>query len=143
MKTAAGLCIIFLPLARLVITSSFGYRNHPVTGKFAFHNGVDLRARSDTVYSMMDGAVSTVAWDDLLGVNVKIEHDDVCTVYGHLSRVLIAPGDSVTAGQPVAITGNTGRVTGEHLHFSVLVRHRYVDPIEFIYQTIINNRNHE
>jgi len=136
--------MICLPLLKLSINSSFGYRVHPVTGKYAFHNGVDFRARSDTVFAMMDGTISAVAYDDLTGIHIRIDHGNgIISVSGHLSQVLVTPGEEVSAGQPIAITGKTGRVTGEHLHFSVYVHQRYVDPLEFIYQTIKNNKDHE
>lgn len=129
-------CLICLPLVRLHITSSFGYRIHPITGCYAFHNGADFRARSDTVYALADGMVSSVAADDLLGVHIGITHADFSSLYGHLSQVFVSAADTVTAGQAIGITGKTGRVTGEHLHFSIRAGGRWVDPLEFIYHLI-------
>jgi len=143
MKAWLACCLICLPLARLHINSFYGYRRHPVTGHDAFHNGVDLRARSDTVYAIADGRISTVAYDHLLGIYIAIDHDGFSSVYGHLSRVFITPDEDIGAGEPIGITGCTGRVTGEHLHFSIRCGGRYTDPIEFIYQHLINNKNHE
>ncbi|NCD68301.1 M23 family metallopeptidase [Mucilaginibacter agri] len=144
MRTAAGLWIICLPLLKLSINSSFGYRLHPLTGKYAFHNGVDFKARSDTVFAMMDGTVAAVAYDDLSGTHIRIDHGNgITSVSGHLSHVLVLPGEEVIAGQPIAITGKTGRITGEHLHFSLYLHQRCVDPLEFIYQAIKNNKHHE
>jgi len=139
---ALSLCLICLPLASLHITSSFGYRIHPLTGLYAFHNGVDFRARSDTVYALADGVITSVAADDQLGKHIAIEHLEFCSVYGHLSQVFVSAGDTVSIGQPIGITGKTGRVTGEHLHFSIRAGGRWVDPLEFIYH-LINNKNHE
>ena len=135
-------CLICLPLTKLFVTSSFGYRLHPVTGQYAMHNGVDFRARSDTVYAIAGGIISTASYDDLLGISLSIGHEGFTSVYGHLSRVFVQSGEAVTCGQPIAITGRTGRITGEHLHFSIRIGNRYTDPLEFIFQ-LINTKNHE
>ncbi|MFC0513159.1 M23 family metallopeptidase [Mucilaginibacter angelicae] len=143
MKACIACCLICLPLTGLYITSSFGFRRHPVTGIHAFHNGIDFRARSDTVYAIMKGTVTDAGYDGLLGIHIGIGHGDFTSVYGHLSQVFVAPDEPVEAGQPIGITGKTGRVTGEHLHFSIRFRGRYIDPLEFIYQKLINTKNHE
>jgi murein DD-endopeptidase MepM/ murein hydrolase activator NlpD len=143
MKALLVYCLVCLPLKYLQLSSSYGYRIHPLTGKYAFHAGVDLRARNDTVFAVMNGLTKSVGYDDFLGINIRLEHDSLETVYGHLSRVFVSPGQPVEAGEPIGITGVTGRVTGEHLHFSVRFKGRYVDPLEFIYQNLINNKNHE
>lgn len=142
MKMLACFCLICLPLKNLYITSSFGYRRHPLTGNYAFHNGIDFRARSDTVYAIMDGVVSNTGYDSSLGVSVALDHGDVNSVYGHLSQLFVTQGESIQAGQPIAITGGTGKVTGEHLHFSIRIKQQYIDPMDFFYQNLIN-RNHE
>jgi murein DD-endopeptidase MepM/ murein hydrolase activator NlpD len=143
MKTLLVYCLVCLPLKHLQLSSSYGYRIHPLTGKYAFHAGVDLRARHDTVFAVMNGLTETVGYDDFLGINIRLAHDNLETIYGHLSQVFVSPGQPVEAGEPIGITGATGRVTGEHLHFSVRFGNRYIDPFEFIYQNLINNRNHE
>lgn len=79
---------------------------HPVTGKYAMHAGVDLKARHDTVFAILSGRVSTITYDDRLGISILISHaNKLESVYDHLSRVLTGPKDSVTAGDPIAITG--------------------------------------
>ncbi|MGY4539958.1 murein DD-endopeptidase MepM/ murein hydrolase activator NlpD [Mucilaginibacter sp. UYNi724] len=142
MKILISFCMICLPLKNLYITSSFGYRRHPLTGNYTFHNGIDFRARSDTVYAIMDGAVSNASYDSLLGVSITLNHQEVTAVYGHLSQLFITPGELIKAGQAIGITGGTGRVTGEHLHFSIRIKQQYIDPMDFFYQNLIN-RNHE
>jgi murein DD-endopeptidase MepM/ murein hydrolase activator NlpD len=122
---------VWLPLRNLSVTSVFGFRIHPLTGRFTFHAGVDLRARHDTVFAVLPGTV-TVGYDAFLGVYVKITTGDLETIFGHLSLVLIAPGEEVFPGTAVAITGATGRVTGEHLHFSVKFGDNYIDPLLFL-----------
>jgi murein DD-endopeptidase MepM/ murein hydrolase activator NlpD len=143
MKVLLACCIVCLPLKYLRVTSAYGYRIHPLTGKYTFHAGVDLRARHDTVFAVMSGTIRSVSWSSCIGINIRLDQDSIEAVYGHLSRVLVSAGDYVDAGDPVAITGATGRVTGEHLHFSIRIGHRYTDPLEFIYQNLINNENHE
>jgi murein DD-endopeptidase MepM/ murein hydrolase activator NlpD len=135
-------CLVCLPLKYLHLTSPYGYRVHPITGRYAFHAGVDLRAKSDTVFAIMNGTVDEAAYDRLLGLYIRLDHGQVQSVYGHLSQIFVIPGEPVTAGEPIGITGATGRVTGEHLHFSIRYQNHYIDPMKFLYQTLIN-KNHE
>jgi len=131
---------LFLPLKHIDITSGYGYRIHPVTGKYAFHSGIDLRARHDTVFAIADGAAS-IGYNSLIGLYVRITDGQFTAVYGHLSRFLI--GQSiVTAGTPIAITGATGRVTGEHLHLTLKYDCNYLDPLKFLFE-LINPNYHE
>jgi murein DD-endopeptidase MepM/ murein hydrolase activator NlpD len=124
-----------LPLRHIDLTSGFGYRIHPITKEYRFHSGIDLRARSDTVFAIAAGAAS-VGYNGLIGLYVRITDGQFCAVYGHLSRILL--GDSVvTAGTPIAITGATGRVTGEHLHLSMSFNGQLLDPLLFLYQLTI------
>lgn len=123
---------ISLPLDHLTLTSSYGWRIHPVTGKPDFHRGVDLAARNDPVYSIMDGTVSSTGTDPILGIFIRVDHGDIRSIYGHLSLALVQNGQPVLAGQPIGVTGSTGRATGEHLHFSIKSGHRYIHPLLFI-----------
>jgi murein DD-endopeptidase MepM/ murein hydrolase activator NlpD len=127
------ICCVCLPLRHLKMTSGYGYRIHPITGEYKFHSGVDLRARNDTVYAVLPGVVSATGYDNLLGIYEKLDHGDFQTTYGHLSEIFVSPGDSVSAATAIGITGSTGRVTGEHLHFSIQYRHSYIDPLAFFY----------
>ncbi|MBB1644519.1 M23 family metallopeptidase [Sphingobacterium sp. UME9] len=125
---------ISLPLSHLKVTSPFGWRTHPVTGKYDFHNGVDFAARSDPVFNVLDGWVKEIGKHKLLGKYIRIAHGEVETIYGHLSHILVSPRDTIIAGQPIAITGSTGRVTGEHLHFSVKFNGKFLDPLKFLHR---------
>lgn len=142
MNTWIACCLVCLPLKYLHLNSPFGYRIHPVTRKYTFHAGVDLSARHDTVFAMMNGFVNQTGYGQHLGIYIALGHDQLQFVYGHLSQVFVTPGDSVTTGQPIGITGATGRVTGEHLHLAVINHGKYIDPIKFLYETLIKN-NHE
>jgi murein DD-endopeptidase MepM/ murein hydrolase activator NlpD len=132
-------CCWCLPLRHLELTSGYGDRIHPVTGQFRFHSGIDLRARSDTVYAVMAGRISAVGYDPYLGLFISLNNGDFQITYGHLSQVLVLQADSVEAGCPLGVSGRTGRVTGEHLHFAVRYRGAYTNPIQFL--THLNNFN--
>jgi murein DD-endopeptidase MepM/ murein hydrolase activator NlpD len=129
-----------LPLRNLSPTSPFGFRIHPVTGKYAFHAGIDLRARSDTVFAVLPGSIE-FGYNPFLGVYLILTDGDLQIIYGHLSQVFVVTGDSVTPGMPMAVTGATGRVTGEHLHFAVRYGRRYIDPLLFLHALINRSRS--
>jgi murein DD-endopeptidase MepM/ murein hydrolase activator NlpD len=143
MKILISICLVCLPLKHLKINSDFGYRVHPLTGKYALHAGVDFKARHDTVYAILNGLVRSTGYDDGLGINIRLEHGEITSVYGHLSQVLVGPQDTVAAGEPIGITGSTGLVTGEHLHFSICYRHKYINPIKFLYELLIKQENEQ
>ena len=121
-----------LPLDRLVLTSSFGWRKHPITSKADFHKGVDLSARSAPVYSIMDGKITTVGYNNLLGKFIRVDHGGIQSVYGHLSSAFAYTGQIVKAGQMIGVTGSTGRATGEHLHFAIKIDSVFVHPLRFL-----------
>lgn len=143
MNWLISVCLVCLPLKKLKINSDYGYRIHPVTGKYAMHEGLDFRARSDTVFAILNGVVRSAGYDDRLGINICLSHGEVESVYGHLRKILVGVQDSVTAGEAIGITGATGRVTGEHLHFGIRYRHQYINPIKFLYQLLIKNENEQ
>lgn len=127
-------CLLALPLRHLSLTSGYGFRLHPVTGQFRFHAGIDLRAKNDTVFAVMPGRITSVGYDAITGVHIRLSSGDFTILYGHLSQVFVLPGDSVNSCTPLGVTGATGRVTGEHLHFSVRYRGRLIDPLHFLTQ---------
>lgn len=105
-----------MPTKTNVITSHFGYRKQ--FGRM--HYGVDLKASvGDTIYAAFTGKVRLTKFDrNGYGFYVVVRHDNgMETVYGHLSKFLVKPNQFVKAGQPIALSGNTGRSTGPHLHF--------------------------
>ena len=108
------------PLKKIHITSGAGWRKHPVTGQMLFHSGIDLRADHEPVYVVMDGIVEAIGDDDRSGIWVKLLHADrIRSSYAHLSRLYVTKGDKLNAGDVLGISGNTGRSTGPHLHFSI------------------------
>lgn len=134
------LCCLCLPLRHMQLTSAYGYRVHPVTGRFSFHAGIDLRAHGDTVFAVLPGVIAATSYNALLGVNIRLSQGDFETIYGHLSQIFVLPGDSVDCATPLGITGSSGRVTGEHLHFSVLYHGTPVDPLRFLNILSLNNK---
>lgn len=121
-----------LPLINLRVTSGFGYRVHPVTKKYGLHRGVDFAARCDPVLNILNGTVTDTGFNPFLGKYVKISHGDFQSIYGHLSQILVIPGEPATVGQVIGVTGATGRVTGEHLHFSIMFKDKYINPLHFL-----------
>ncbi|TDS06598.1 M23 family metallopeptidase [Sphingobacterium paludis] len=124
--------ILCSPLSLPKITSPFGMRRHPVTGRQNFHNGVDLTADKPIVMSIYDGIIVQASEHPFLGRFICTDHGGVHSIYGHLSAWLVVVGDKVRAGQEIAVMGRTGRATGVHLHFSVRIGTRYIDPIKFL-----------
>ncbi|MAA66620.1 MAG: hypothetical protein CL581_17825 [Alteromonadaceae bacterium] len=114
------------------VTSSFNpARLHPVTGRHAPHNGVDTAAPMNTpIMSTGDGIVSRVGNHPYAGRYIVIDHSGTFkTRYLHLNKVLVKRGQSVKRGQRIALSGNTGRTTGPHLHFEFHVRNHPVNPL--------------
>lgn len=132
-----------LPLDHIVLTSRFGYRVNPVLGGIKFHNGIDLSAHNMNVYSVLHGIVVTSSYDDEIGNYIVINHGLYETTYGHLSVRYVQVGDLVKAGFIVGISGRTGRVTGEHLHFIVKYRGQSINPLPFLKEIITINRKEE
>ena len=109
---------ITYPLKSIKVTSPYGYRRDPFTGKLSWHNGLDLRAKNEPAYAMMDGIVEKVGYDNRSGNYVTLRHGNYHVSYCHLSSIIVRKGESVYPGIIVGITGNTGRSTGSHLHLT-------------------------
>ena len=111
---------IALPIKRKGhITSNYGMRLHPIDNVYKFHSGIDLRARKDTIYSVFSGVVSDSGYSKGLGYFVKIKFKEYSFVYGHLSEYYVLKGDKISTGVPIGLSGNTGKSTAEHLHFTI------------------------
>lgn len=117
-----------LPIDSMVITSHYGKRKDPFTGKIANHRGIDLKGNNDYVYSIMPGMVVKTGKNKGLGNYVEVRHGDFTSIYGHLYSVLVNAKQAVEAGQPIGISGSTGRSTGEHLHFQMEYKDKTIDP---------------
>ena len=116
------------PLRYIRITSPYGYRKDPFTGKKRFHGGLDLHARGDEVLAMMEGVVVKVGQDKASGKYVTLRHGRYTVSYCHLSKILAVKGATVRPRDVVGITGSTGRSTGEHLHITCRIDGKSVNP---------------
>jgi murein DD-endopeptidase MepM/ murein hydrolase activator NlpD len=118
------------PLPAGVITSSYGLRESPITGRLSKHNGIDIAAPAGTdVYAAREGVVAETGVDEALGQYLVISHDGgFSTVYGHLSARLVRLNEEVESGRIVGKVGSTGQSTGPHLHFEVRNRGESRDP---------------
>ncbi len=116
------------------ISSYFGRRTDPFTGKPANHTGIDFAGKAGAaVVAVADGVVTWSAKRYGYGRMVEINHGNgYATRYAHNAENLVAVGDEVRKGQPVALMGDTGRATGPNLHFEVLRNGRRVNPVSFI-----------
>ncbi|QRM55616.1 M23 family metallopeptidase [Sinorhizobium sp. BG8] len=116
------------------VTSRFGNRTDPFLGRLALHAGIDFRARVGTeIHATGAGTVLTAGATGGYGNMVEISHGNgVTTRYAHLSRVLVKAGDKVEAGDPVGLSGTTGRSTGPHLHYEVRRNGKAIDPMRFL-----------
>ncbi len=122
------------PISGGRLTSGFGKRNRPTRGASSFHKGVDWATPVGTsVVASSSGTVTRAGWGSGYGYCVYIHHSDgKDTRYGHLSKVLVSVGQSVTQGQRIALSGNTGVSTGPHLHFEILVNGAQVNPLNYL-----------
>ena len=116
------------------MTSPFGWRIHPITGRREFHKGVDLAARIGTpVRAAAAGRVIFAGRLGGYGLTVIIDHENgVSTLYGHLSVISVGPGERVKGGERIGLSGNSGLSTGPHLHFEVRVKDEPVNPRRFV-----------
>ncbi len=125
-----------------VITSGYGWRNHPVTGERRFHGAVDLRARRGTqVLAAADGVVNFAGKHrgSGLGNLVIIDHDfSFRTHYAHLQEVLVEQGEYVREGEVIATSGASGNVNGPHLHYEVWHVQRRLNPEPFMKWSLSN-----
>jgi len=118
------------------MSCNFGWREDPVSGLGReFHNGVDIAGPwRSPVLAPADGEVLQAGKDRLLGNYVKLRHGgSIKTIFGHLASTAVKAGKRVKRGDVIGHMGNSGRSTGTHLHYSVSVDGRYVDPLDYIW----------
>lgn len=122
------------PCYYTVLTSPFGWREHPVYGGQRFHYGVDLAAAMGTpIVATRAGVVTSATYDSSAGYYVVIDHQDgFVTKYLHMTHYIVSPGQHVSAGQKIGEMGSTGASTGSHLHFGVMKDGQYVNPMLYI-----------
>ena len=122
------------PVSGGILGSSFGWRIDPVNGRSALHTGLDFPAELGTpILAAAGGVVVTEEYHPAYGKLVEIDHgNDLVSRYAHASKVLVKKGDLIKRGQAIAEVGSTGRSTGSHLHFEVLVQGVFQDPQKFL-----------
>ena len=116
------------------ISSGFGKRIHPYTGKMSFHTGIDLiSAEGEPVVAPSDGVISSTGYDSLNGNFLFISHDDVfSTKYSHLRNMILSQGSKVKMGETIGYVGSTGISTAPHLHYEVIKNGEPVDPAPYL-----------
>ena len=122
-----------LPYA-VSITDAYGYRIHPLSGTYKWHNGVDFAASSGTaIYATKSGTVTSATYNEAYGYMVTINHaDGYSSLYGHMTNYIVSAGDYVTQGQTIGYVGSTGWSTGPHLHFTIYYNGSDVNPMNYV-----------
>ena len=117
------------------VSSEFGYRISPFTGKREFHRGIDIATRiGKKIVAPADGIIVNVCSKAGLGNTVKIDHGNgVTTYYGHLMKSAVKKGKRVKRGDAIGYVGNSGRSTGPHLHYTVLLNGVSVNPRRYLF----------
>ncbi|MGR3985288.1 MAG: M23 family metallopeptidase [Gammaproteobacteria bacterium] len=124
------------PTSIYTITSEYGMRRHPVTGRKSFHKGVDLRTNGKVnVYATADGIVRRAEKTRLSGLLVVVQHNfGFESYYAHLSDINVHPGEIIQRGELIGISGNSGRHSnGPHLHYEVRYLGKPINPFEFLH----------
>jgi murein DD-endopeptidase MepM/ murein hydrolase activator NlpD len=134
-KALKGMVPWQTPMEKFQLSSGFGWRIDPITGKKAFHPGLDFAThRGNAVLAAAHGTVIQSGYEKGYGLSIILEHTaGIKTRYAHLSKALVKPGDIVKAGQKIGAAGSTGRSTGTHLHFEVLRHDHPLDPERFLF----------
>lgn len=116
------------------LRSTYGYRDHPVDGEYKFHNGVDIGGQmGEPIGAFAAGTVEYIGENDDHGLYLQIDHGNgVKSFYAHCSKLLVFQGQTVAAGETVALVGSTGVSTGPHLHFEIKCAGVHVDPAYYL-----------
>ena len=122
------------PSTAKMTTSGFGYRKDPFTQHIRFHAGIDIDGQhGDIIFSAGDGTVTEAGFHSAYGHYVVIEHtDQLKTLYGHLSSIDAKAGETVVKGERIGKMGSSGRSTGTHLHFQVMLNDQPVSPLKYL-----------
>lgn len=125
------------PVEKGWISSRYGKRNDPFTGKPGMHNGIDFAGKEGSnIIAVASGVVTWVGSKSGYGEVVEVSHGDgYVTRYSHNRENLVAPGNVVRKGQAIALMGSTGRSTGAHVHYEVFKHGRSVDPSSYVQRT--------
>lgn len=135
-----------LPVAsdKAWLSGRYGWRKEPMSGnKRDFHYGIDIAGPwKSRIIAPADAKVIKVSKDKYLGIYIKLEHTgQIKTLYGHLAVASVKTGQTVKRGDVIGIMGNTGRSTGTHLHYGILVDGKYVNPLDFVWDRPFKSLN--
>ena len=120
---------------RLNTSSKYGHRIHPIYHSPKYHAGIDITAiETDTIISTADGVIYQLGYQSELGNFIIIQHQyGFMTLYGHLSEILVVSKQSIRLGQIIGLMGNSGTVTGKHLHYGIIKNGFYLNPFLMMY----------
>lgn len=115
------------------ITSNFGARESQDSRVTSNHTGIDIAGNlGDKIVSATNGKVVQVSEEGMLGKHIKIENENIVTVYAHCNNIYVTEGEEIKQGQEIGEVGSTGNSTGNHLHFEVIRLGQYIDPLTVI-----------
>lgn len=120
------------------ITSRYGYRTNPISGKYGLHTGLDIAAAEGTgIVAAYNGVIKDTGYGTKKGKYVLMEHSDgTKTLYCHCSEILVDEGTVIRAGEVIALVGSTGWSTGPHLHFEIHNKNGWsTDPLDVLTET--------
>ena len=122
------------PMEHYYVSSPYGPRKHPVTGKYRMHHGIDLAGTwQENVSVSADGTVVFAGYHGSFGKVIRIKHNyGIMTTYGHLAKINVRRGDLVSEGQVIGKMGRTGKVKGAHLHYEISVNGKSQNPATYI-----------
>ena len=122
------------PMEHYYVSSPYGPRKHPVTGKYRMHHGIDLAGTwQENISVSADGIVVFAGYHGSFGKVVRIRHNyGIMTTYGHLAKISVRSGDIVNEGQVIGKMGRTGKVKGAHLHYEISVNGKSQNPATYI-----------
>lgn len=134
LETAMAAIPSYVPVKSFSTTSTYGVRYDPFTGNTAMHAGLDMAgSHGEPIYAAADGVVVTGGRSGAYGNLVELAHGKgLATRYGHLSAVLVRPGEQIRQGQLIGRMGSTGRSTGTHLHYEIRIDGRAVNPRPYL-----------
>lgn len=116
------------------VHSGYGYRDHPINGKYSFHGGLDIGGqKGDPVAAFAAGTVEYIGENDTYGLYLQLDHGNgVKSFYAHCSKLYVSKGQAVAMGDRIAAVGSTGSATGPHLHFELKCGGIHVDPAYYL-----------
>lgn len=116
------------------LTSGYGYRDHPISGKYLFHGGIDIGGqKGDAIVAFADGTVEYTGKNDAYGLYLQIDHGNgVKSFYAHCAKIVAAKGQRVAIGEKIAEIGSTGTSTGPHLHLELKYNKMHLNPAYYV-----------